>query len=765
MPNYNFIDLSPVDFEELSRDLLQKHYGVFLESFKEGPDQGIDLRYSNDNENTLIVQCKRYSSIANLKKNLKNEVKKVRKLSPKRYVIVTSVNLTTKKKNDIKTIFKDVRLFLKDIFGQKDINNLLGKYPDVEKNHYKLWLNSTNVLEKIIHTSIYNRSDFEREEIEREIKIFVTNDSNKEASEILNQNNYVIISGIPGIGKTTLARMLLYTFLLDDWELIPLSADIKEAEDVYQKGKAQVFYYDDFLGTNFLAALIPKNEDKRIIKFIERIKKSSDKKLILTTREYILNQAIHNYEALQDKSVEVGKCTIDLKKYNKLIKGKILYNHLFYSGLDYFFFQDLLNENRFLRIINHQNYNPRIIQYLTDKKFLGDLSSNSYYNFFMENLANPQHIWNYAFTSHISSISRYLLIVFLSLGEPIFKEDLYVALSSFFEKNEKQYGIKLNEIEYDRALKECERTFIIIDKTYNNKILIKFQNPSIEDFLLNYLNNYHELVKHLINASIFFNQFFEIYSTRKYRQTVNLDETLQRLLFVKIKKVFYSIPVSTLIQRFDIKDYKYYWTRDKYEKIERLKILSRFYDLSVSKNVLDFLYDEFNQIELEKEIFSSDELNSYLTLVDMINEQIKIDGENIIDKIFTKEKIENFEDIKEAIRLKDIFPDKYTAIAQSLDNKIAVTIKNAISNEYSYLENYLTKDKIEEFIDELSILENDFNLELANYREKAVGLMSELEEEKEEEKKETKSIPTLQEKIIADDEVLINIFQTLKTGE
>ena len=49
MPNYDFSTLSPPDFEELSRDLLQAELNVKLEGFRSGRDKGIDLRYSNPN--------------------------------------------------------------------------------------------------------------------------------------------------------------------------------------------------------------------------------------------------------------------------------------------------------------------------------------------------------------------------------------------------------------------------------------------------------------------------------------------------------------------------------------------------------------------------------------------------------------------------------------------------------------------------------------------------------------------------------------------
>ena len=48
------------DFEELTRDLLQKELNITLESFKNGKDQGIDLRYAKNSKNEIIIQCKHY---------------------------------------------------------------------------------------------------------------------------------------------------------------------------------------------------------------------------------------------------------------------------------------------------------------------------------------------------------------------------------------------------------------------------------------------------------------------------------------------------------------------------------------------------------------------------------------------------------------------------------------------------------------------------------------------------------------------------------
>jgi len=60
MPQYDFRSLSPIDFEILARDLLQKQLKLTLESFKAGRDSGIDFRYARA-KGDLIVQCKHYA--------------------------------------------------------------------------------------------------------------------------------------------------------------------------------------------------------------------------------------------------------------------------------------------------------------------------------------------------------------------------------------------------------------------------------------------------------------------------------------------------------------------------------------------------------------------------------------------------------------------------------------------------------------------------------------------------------------------------------
>ncbi len=150
MAEYTFETLSSTEFEHLARDLLQAEWGIRLESFKPGRDEGIDLRYARSDDGATIVQCKQYarSGFHALLRDLKKEVLKVERLAPERYVVVTSVGLSPANKRDVATLFPATRE--DDVYGQDDLNNLIGLHPEVEEQHPKLFLSSIPVLERVI---------------------------------------------------------------------------------------------------------------------------------------------------------------------------------------------------------------------------------------------------------------------------------------------------------------------------------------------------------------------------------------------------------------------------------------------------------------------------------------------------------------------------------------------------------------------------------------------------------------------------------------
>lgn len=278
MPSYDFSTLSPCEFEELSRDLLQSEYGITLECFKSGRDQGIDLRYSKcEGSGDLVVQCKHYlkSGYSKLKSTLQNdELPKIGKLKPERYVLTTSVGLSPANKTELEAILAPHSKSPADILGQDDLNNLLGKSPSIERKHFKLWLPSTTVLQRLLNNRVFAESAVAIDEIRRQLSLFVPTDVVPRALSLFGQHGYCLLTGMPGIGKTTTARILVAHHLKQDWDAFCVTSDIGAAFEVFAPDKKQIFFYDDFLGQTSLTEKFAKNEDQQLLHLIRACQKT-----------------------------------------------------------------------------------------------------------------------------------------------------------------------------------------------------------------------------------------------------------------------------------------------------------------------------------------------------------------------------------------------------------------------------------------------------------------------------------------------------------
>jgi Restriction endonuclease len=368
MGDYNFDNLSPYDFELLIRDLIQSAEGIKLRSFAPGRDRGIDLHgwESRQRPRAVIVQCKHmaHSPFANIRTSVREEKAKLDRLKrkPGRYILALTKPLTSENVDELFEILQPYCLSANDILDGAAIEQLLGSNEAVLHRHYKLWITSTPILQRILHAGIYTRSESYKEGLLRKSRTFVQPGAFSVARSILKDYHSCIISGPPGVGKTTLAEMLCLDYLAQDFELVVISEDVNEGDDVYAPDRKQVFIYDDFLGRTDIRKKLGKNEDNRIIQFIRRVQRSAGHRFILTTREYILRAAQQRYERLDTDEFDVLKCVIKMENYSQFQKGLILYQHLAFSeNIAREDIEDLVRSRSYLKIIEHDNYTPRHI--------------------------------------------------------------------------------------------------------------------------------------------------------------------------------------------------------------------------------------------------------------------------------------------------------------------------------------------------------------------------------------------------------------------
>lgn len=521
--SYHLEVLNDKEFEEMSKDLLENELGVQFQIFKTGRDKGIDLRYANNAENEIIVQAKRFyrSTYSALKTEMNVERTKMERLShrPKRYILITTYDLSVGQIDEMVALMAPFVKNSQDIYSRERIMNLIAKYPEIEKKYYKLWLTSTNVLDSILHNGIHGRSEFVKEKILRRASFYVPTQNFDLAVKKLGEHHFLIISGEPGIGKTTISYLLICDLLARGYQLVYVDDQLKDAEDIISRSPdvKQVVFFDDFFGANLSEIMHPRNSESKIISFIERIQSSSNKYLVMTSRTTILNQAKFRFEKFNRSGLgEVSKYELEIKAYARLDKAKILYNHMFHAGMSAGQYDVFFKSENYLKIINHPNYFPRLIEFITSTNQLKNIPSEKTEEFIFNSLDNPKEIWHYAYEQQLNEEDRILLLTLFSLGGYVIPADqLERAFEARYRYEIEEYGFTFKTDSYNQSIRKLLDGFIKSEKSpQTGKLYFSFLNPSVADFIINFLRERWSEAKRILYSATYFKQITKYFDVR-----------------------------------------------------------------------------------------------------------------------------------------------------------------------------------------------------------------------------------------------------------
>ncbi|MGG0051815.1 restriction endonuclease [Bacillus atrophaeus] len=712
MSNYDFHALlEPLEFEKLVCDIISQRDGISLRMYKEGRDEGVDGSYTDDNIK-IIVQAKRYqSNFKSLYRSLTLELPKVRKLQPDRYILGISMELSKSQVNDIIDLFKEFNVNEQDILDRVHMNRLLEQpaYKQTVLKFPKLWFPNVNVLEKILneslHRGVYNESEMELKTAYQKAKTFVPTKIYHKSLWDWSHNHVIVLSGEPGVGKTTIAQILALAYLQPNhlngfvW--------VNSIEDVYkmlENDQKQVFILDDYWGSIFREEHTSRKNEDRLDKLIKHIAGfNGNKRLIITTREYILQQVLQKHPLIK-RTLEQYALICTMEEYSDDEKANILYSHLYTSNLEYEYVHYLYMETDW--IVHHPNYNPRVLSLFLKKQPDKHESPSEYYDQLCNYLDCPEDFWKSIFIG-LSPEAKFVAMLLLISSTPAHRDSIEHCYQKYIHHHSPRTPVK----NLGECIVELEKTMIksVYSEDYED-ILLKFSMPAVQDFLFAHLQeNCEQWVPNLLECCSYYNQ-------------------LQFLL--EYLSVYCSDKVNDLIIQHCIMHYYEYdnsvieydgnwnWDIDLIEesggRLDRFFHLLRGNQAQKHPRLYHFLETEIKQYCLT--MGNGDLIEQQYTdlhnLPDIIVRCVKIgmifNGQDIINKYYENAfSVHHYEAMQQ---FEEVFPEEYALFHKAYYPKIKSELKCTILSELIFLDNYCMDIELDMLIDRIPELLKKFKL-------------------------------------------------------
>ncbi|MFI1996704.1 hypothetical protein [Actinoplanes sp. NPDC020271] len=267
-----------------------------------------------------------------------------------------------------------------------------------------------------------------------------------------------------------------------------------------------------------------RGEDSQLLRLMQAVEQDNDKALILTTREYVLQQQRQQYEKLSDPLFDVAKVAIRPAVIPPPQRAHIFYNQLYYSPLRDMARQAANGPQRYSDLVDHPHFNPRLLHAaitatardlgLTRRATSGvaDGRGDGQPEFvdlperLRRALDNPAQLWNHVLRHQLSDAQRDLLIVRLTLaGRAVAVATLIEATQRFAATVEQRWPRPVLEEALQVLLGDLIPSHSRLRDGQAPRV-VRALDPGLADAVIDYVVQYPEFLLRLADAAITYRQ-------------------------------------------------------------------------------------------------------------------------------------------------------------------------------------------------------------------------------------------------------------------
>ena len=325
------------------------------------------------------------------------------------YLLMTNARITGQTEEKLQTALRSRGIHQSLVLGSTWINATIAENPRLRMLVPRLY--GLGDLTQILDERAYQQARAVLDSMRTDLAKLVRTTTYERAARALDDHGFVLLTGAPATGKTTIAGQLALAAADVFGTHVVMLEDAAQLAERWNPDEKQLFWLDDAFGATQFTPSLALSWQRIIPKVKSAIGTGS--KFVLTTRDYIRSHASRSLKAGDFPPFDLAEVVVDVTDLTRRERRQILYNHLKHGQQPRTFLRRL--KPHLETVAHHEGFTPELARRLADPTFTKDLefpTSANVTDFF----ENPRQFLADTFASLDTDSLSALGLIFISRG-------------------------------------------------------------------------------------------------------------------------------------------------------------------------------------------------------------------------------------------------------------------------------------------------------------------------------------------------------------
>ena len=325
------------------------------------------------------------------------------------YLLMTNARMTARTEEELHAGLRDRGISQSRVLTSTWINATIRESPRLRMLVPRLY--GLGDLTKILNERGYQQAEAVLDSMRTDLAKLVRTTTYDKAARALDKHGFVLLTGAPATGKTTIAGQLALAAADVFGTYVVMLDEAAQFAELWDPDEKQLFWLDDAFGTTQFSLHLAHSWQRITPKVKSAIHGGS--KFVLTSRSYVHSHALRHLKAGSFPALDLAEVVVDAADLTADERRQILYNHLKHGRQHKKFLRHLVPHLE--AVADHRGFTPELARRLADPAFTKHLdppTAKKVTDFF----ENPRQFLTDTFSSLDDDSLSALGLIFISRG-------------------------------------------------------------------------------------------------------------------------------------------------------------------------------------------------------------------------------------------------------------------------------------------------------------------------------------------------------------